>query len=325
MVEIGRIRCRRGGETLLNGLSMKVANGKIYGVFGLPRTGKSTLAAALAGALPTEEGFIRINGFDMEREPLRAKGCLGYLPEGTAFYPNMTVYELLDFVARVKEVREDRRFIHVHELMEQFSLEALRDRRVGSLDGLHRAYLGLAQACVGNPEILILDDPTKGLSADDRRQVREMILELNEKDKTVFLFSSFPAELAVLCHEVMLLENGALTNPAPSEEWMEGELLTLRVEGEREAVLARLSELPQLISCSVVGKDEAATVYRLRSKSPIAAELRVHLRGAGFAEPVTEELPLSEVEEAYRNAVLAANRKPSETKTKQLNGEEDLL
>ena len=218
MIEIGKLTYAYKGRTVLKDASFKVNNGKIYGIFGLKASGKSTLLSLMAGAREAQEGVIRINGFDLRREPIPAKRCLGYCPQNASFYPSMTVYELLDLVAAAKAVREDRRFIAVHELMETYALEELRDRRLSRLTPAQAFRLKLAQALVGGSEIILLDAPTEGLSYSDAREARELIRELAEKGKTVFLATASAEEVAELAHEIMLLRNGSLSAPVTAEE-----------------------------------------------------------------------------------------------------------
>ncbi len=210
MIELGNVTYAYGDRTVLRNVSLKVANGKIYGVYGTEGTGKSTLLSLMAGARELQEGFVRINGFDLQKEPLKAKGCVGYCPQDAAFYPDMTVYELLDFVSGVRGVREERRFVRIHERMEQYGLDGVRNRRIGRLSPMELFSLNLAQALVGGGEILLLDSPTGELSDAEATLARQMISELKENGKTVFLATDSADEMEALADEIRILRDGEL-------------------------------------------------------------------------------------------------------------------
>lgn len=218
MIEVGGLTYAYRGKTVLNNASMRVSNGKIYVIFGLKKSGKSTLLSLMAGARELQRGVVRINGFDLSKEPVSAKKSLGYCPQWAAYYPSMTVYELLDFVAQAKAVREDQRFIRVHELMESYGLEEIRDRRILSLGAMELFRLSLAQALVGGSEILLLDAPTKGLSHPEAAEARRLIRSLTEKGKTVFLATSSAQEALELADGIFLLRKGSLSAPVDRDE-----------------------------------------------------------------------------------------------------------
>ncbi len=307
MIEITNLSLSQKGQPPLRSISMKVPNGRIYGIFGLPRSGKSLLAAAMAGAVSADEGTVRINGFDLATEARQAKKCLGYAPQGIDFPPSATVYELLRFVADAKELRADRRFIRVHEVMEATGLEPLRDRIVARLSPSLLARLALAQACVGDPEILILDEPTEGLSLSDRAAVRELLLALKEKGKTLFVFSSLATDLSAVADEVMLLDDGTLSRPVPTAELIRGEWVRLTVEGDANAVLDLMEAQGTVLSCAVEPNG-----YRICVEKGAAAPLCIALREGGFGSPLTEPISASPAEQAWRDALCAEPK--SETK-----------
>ncbi len=221
MIEVVSLSHAIGGQTVLEDVSFKLPNGHIYGIFGEPGAGKSTLLSLLSGADSATSGCIRINGFDIEKDPIRARRCIGYFPQSVQFYQDMTVFEFLNFVASVKNVREERKFLHVHEIMDLLDLSEIRDRLLSKLAELDLRLIGLAQALIGNPEILILDEPTDGLSLAESTELCETIAAIAEKRKTVFFASSVASDLLSLCEETMLLEDGHLSEPTPTQELLE--------------------------------------------------------------------------------------------------------
>ncbi len=234
MIELGKITYAYGNDAVLRDVSLKVANGKIYGIFGKEGAGKGTLLSLMAGARELQGGVVRINGFDLQKEPMKAKRCVGYCPRNAVFYPDMTVYELLELVADVNGVREDRRFIRIHEWMEQYGLDGARNRRIGGLAPMELFRLKLVQALVGEAEILLLDSPTDGLSESDAEQALGMIRELKEKGKTVFLATASTDEIEALADEIWILRDGGLTAAESAAECY-GEKTQLEEAADEEA------------------------------------------------------------------------------------------
>ena len=313
MIEIGKVTYAYRSGTALREASFKVNNGRIYGIFGLKGSGKSTLLSLLAGARELQEGYVRINGFDLQREAAAAKKCMGYCPAEAEFYPSMTVYELLDFTARIKGVREDRRFIQVHEWMEKYELDTVRDWRIARLSPMQLFRLKLAQALVGGAEILLLDSPTEGLDFPDVGAAREMIAELKALGKTVFFATDSPREALELADELMLLREGTLSAPAPTAEVLEGCSLMLRVSegGDRESktahdlrgrVLELLSSLEGLVSCRPLPEEEGCLRFLLRAeREELSDAVEAMLTERGLNASVSMEA-LDETEEALRSA-----------------------
>lgn len=266
MIEVGKIAYVFGKKTALKDATLKVANGRIYGIFGLAGAGKSTLLSLMAGARDLQTGTVRINGFDLQREPVSAKRCLGYCPQGAEAYPDMTVYELLDFVADVSGVQDNRRYIQIHEWMEFFDLEKLRNRRIAKLTPFQLLRLKLTRAVVGGAEIILLDEPADGLSDSNINSMKKMIVALKKKGKTVFLATSRAEDALELSDELALLRDGVLSELAPPSEWLEGCSLLLRADGEKNAVLETLSGLDGLISCQPLGRDaDRGLLFRIRA------------------------------------------------------------
>ena len=273
MIEVSKVTYQYGKEPVIKDATLKVTNGKIYGIFGLEGSGKSLLLSLMAGARDLQTGMVRINGFDLQREPVSAKRCIGYCPQTAQTYPDMTVYELLDFVAEVHALRDNRRYVQVHEWMQFFDLEKLRNRRISKLTPFQLLRLKLTRAVVGGAEILLLDEPGEGLSEANIVSMRKMILALKKKGKTVFLAPSRAADAVELSAALARLQNGALSEFAPVEEWMKGCSLMLRVMGERQTALDILSEIDGLESCQPLGKDEdGALKLRIRAISSDRAE-----------------------------------------------------
>lgn len=304
MIEVNNLSYTFRKEQVLERVSFKVNNGKLYGIFGDKSSGKSTLLALLAGGIPLQTGTVRINGFDLAKNASSAKKCLGYLPSGIAFYPDMTPYELLNFVASARNVREDRKFLHVHETLENMGLGDLRDHPLSRLSPFQKRKLGLAQTLIGNPEILILDDPASGLTASEGKELRAIIKELAEHGKTVFLATSEATGLPALCDEIFLLRNRTLEPPTPVAELISGASLRISVNGKRELLPDALSGIPEILSCRVLPSETAGELNLLLRvvREGMADSVTDALQSNGFEILRANEEALGEAERALRRA-----------------------
>lgn len=180
MIEVKNLTKIYGDHTAVDGLSFKINNGKIYGLLGPNGAGKSTTMNMMTGCLAPTSGSVKINGFDMFDEPLRAKKCIGYLPEIPPVYGEMTPLEYLRFVADAKGVPYNRAIRQVQEAMELTHIDDMQNRLIKNLSKGYRQRVGIAQAMLGNPDIIILDEPTVGLDPKQIAEIRELIRTLGE-------------------------------------------------------------------------------------------------------------------------------------------------
>ena len=217
MIEVKELTVRDRGEISLDRVSFKWKNGLIYGVLGDASSGKDVLLRALAGVLPTDEGEVRVNGFSMQREPLRAKSCIGFVPNGTPLYEEMTPMELLHFAAEVRGLSYEKAVRHTNRALETVGLEERRRCLIGSLSAWESIRLGIAQALIGKNEFLILEQPTQDLDPRRAGELRELLKELGESH-TVILSSESVEEIRKLCDHVLLLSDGRVELDLPVEE-----------------------------------------------------------------------------------------------------------
>lgn len=197
---------------------LRLVNGRTYGIFDTGDGSAAALLRALAGAEEPAAGSVRIGGFDTVTEPEKAGLCLGFCSSETAYYDNMTVWELLSFVAGMRGESGTRGTRELHAILESLGLDEDRNRPLSALDedGLRRA--GLAQALVGDPAMLFLDRPTKGLSYEDAMALREDIRQIAADGKTVFLVSDNATELAELCDRFLFCDRSGVTPPCARED-----------------------------------------------------------------------------------------------------------
>lgn len=207
MIEVKHLTKKYGPNTAVDDISFNVEKGRIYGFLGPNGAGKSTTMNIICGCLAATEGEVIIDGHDIYDEPLEARSCVGYLPEIPPVYTDMTPREYLTFVARAKHV--DDVAGAVDKVMTRTSLHNVADRLVRNLSKGYRQRVGIAQAILGDPEIVILDEPTVGLDPMQIIEIRDLIRELG-KDHTVILSSHVLSEISATCDYVIVIAHGKI-------------------------------------------------------------------------------------------------------------------
>ena len=263
MIEIKNLTKVYGDHTAVSDLSLKLANGKIYGLLGPNGAGKSTTMNMMTGALAPTSGTVKINGFDIFLQPVKAKLQIGYLPEQPPLYGDMTPEEYLTFVAEVKGVSPERVARQVAEVMELTDVSEHKDRLIKHLSKGFCQRVGIAQAMLGNPDIIILDEPTVGLDPKQLQEIRALIASLGEK-RTVIISSHILAEISEICDELIVLADGALVAQGTQEELEsllgESAVLRLSVRGDEAGVLAVLDSIAGVTDRAVISTDKEGTV-----------------------------------------------------------------
>lgn len=225
MIEVKNLVKRYGSHLAVNHLNFTVEKGEIYGFLGPNGAGKSTTMNIMTGYLGATEGEVLINGHNILEEPELAKKSIGYLPEIPPLYTDMTVKEYLTFAAELKKIPKKEWEEQIAETVELVKLEEVENRLIRNLSKGYRQRVGLAQAILGFPEIIILDEPTVGLDPKQIIEIRELIREL-AKNHTVILSSHILAEVQEVCDRVMIISHGELVasdTPEKLEELMQGE------------------------------------------------------------------------------------------------------
>ena len=207
MIEVSHLSKSYGSRPAVQDLSFTVPDGQIYGLLGPNGAGKSTIMNILTGYLAPTEGEVKVAGFRLPEQAQRAKACVGYLPEQPPLYPEMTVQEYLDFVAELKGVKHAQRKQQVLAAARRTGLEEVLPRVIRSLSKGYRQRVGIAQALLGSPQLIILDEPTVGLDPAQVIEIRNLIRELG-KAHTVILSSHILSEVQAVCQQVLILEPG---------------------------------------------------------------------------------------------------------------------
>ena len=169
MIEVENLTKKYGSHVAVDNLSFRVERGMIYGFLGPNGAGKSTTMNMMTGYIAATSGTVKINGYDILKNPEQAKKSIGYLPELPPVYPDMTVYEYLRFVAELKKVKKNERQVQIEDVMKQTQIEDVKGRLIKNLSKGYKQRVGLAQAIIGYPEVIILDEPTVGL---DPKQIK---------------------------------------------------------------------------------------------------------------------------------------------------------
>jgi ABC-2 type transport system ATP-binding protein len=246
MIEVENLSKRYGPTLAVSGVSFKVEKGEVLGFLGPNGAGKTTTMRVITGFLPPTEGKVRVAGFDVTEEPLEAKRRTGYLPETPPVYPDMTVAEYLAFVARIKNVSRRDIKTRLNEVMEKCVVGDVRNRQIGHLSKGYRQRVGLAQALIHNPEVLVLDEPTAGLDPKQIIETRELIKGLAGQH-TVILSTHILSEVSKTCQRVVVINAGQIVAAGTPNELTRRlqlfETVLVTVEGPAAAVIEKFQRV----------------------------------------------------------------------------------
>ena len=258
MIRIEHLSKRYGPILALDDVSFTVAEGEILGFLGPNAAGKTTTMRILAAYLAPTSGNAYVAGYDVVREPLAARRRIGYLPETIALYPEMTVREHLNYLATIRGVRPDERASRVRFSLERCNLADVTERLVGGLSRGYRQRLGIAQAVVHDPQVLILDEPTVGLDPRQIVETRTLIKELSEHH-TVLLSTHILPEVSMTCSRVLIIDRGRVVaedTPERLTERLAGTgRVTLKVRGPIDPVNDALGEVSDVLSVHSTAAD----------------------------------------------------------------------
>ncbi len=236
MIEVQHLTKQYGRVTAVNDISFRVERGEILGFLGPNGAGKTTTMRILTGYMPATDGKAVVAGFDVFDQPIEAKRRTGYLPETPPLYPDMTVKEYLDFVAKIKGVPPDGRRDRIRQVMERVRIAEMADRMCSKLSKGYRQRVGLAQAIIHNPDVLILDEPTAGLDPKQIIETRNLIKEL-AGDHTIVLSTHILPEVSQTCERVVIINKGRVVaedTPQNLTARLRGsETLYVQVDAER--------------------------------------------------------------------------------------------
>lgn len=276
MIEIDNLVKKYGEHVALDHLSLTVEPGKIYGFLGPNGAGKSTTMNIITGYLGATSGTVTINGHDIFKEPEEAKKCVGYLPEIPPLYADMTVLEYLNFVAELKKLQKSLRKRYVEEAMETTGILDVKNRMIRNLSKGYRQRVGFAQAILGYPEIIILDEPTVGLDPKQIIEIRDLIKKLGEKH-TVILSSHILTEISAVCDHVFIISKGKLVASDSTENLLDqmsgAQEIELTVRSEADRAKALLEEIEYVDHADLKDAKEGSILIRAKSGNDIREEV----------------------------------------------------
>ena len=251
MIEISHLTKKYGTHVAVDDLNLTIEPGRIYGFLGPNGAGKSTTMNMITGYLGVTEGTIKINGFDILAQPEEAKKCIGYLPELPPLYMDMTVEEYLLFAAELKKIPKENRKPYVEDAMATTKITDMKGRLIKNLSKGYRQRVGLAQAILGYPEVIILDEPTVGLDPKQIIEIRDLIQNLGKKH-TVILSSHILSEVRAVCDYIFIISHGKLVASEETEELVErmsgGQVIELKLKAEEEKVKEAFADTEEVAS-----------------------------------------------------------------------------
>lgn len=267
MIEVKHLTKRYGNHVAVNDLNFTIDKGKVYGFLGPNGAGKSTTMNIITGCLGATEGEVLIDGHSITEEPMQAKRLIGYLPEQPPVYMDMTPAEYLDFVARAKGIPAKERAQQIETVTEKTRTQDVRNRLIRNLSKGYRQRVGIAQALLGRPEIIILDEPTVGLDPAQIIEIRELIRELG-KEHTLVLSSHILSEVQAVCDAIMIISKGRLVASDTSENltalFAGTVTLNLDVRATDDAARKVLDTVPGIEDMALSAGDPGVTHVQLK-------------------------------------------------------------
>ena len=268
MIEVSHLSKNYGSRPAVKDLSFTVGDGQIFGLLGPNGAGKSTIMNILTGYIAPTSGEVKVAGFSLPEQAQQAKACVGYLPEQPPLYPEMTVQEYLDFAAELKGVRRAERKEQVRRAARRTGLEEVLPRLIRSLSKGYRQRVGIAQALLGSPKLIILDEPTVGLDPAQVIEIRKLIRELG-KAHTVILSSHILSEVQAVCSQVLILAKGRLVAVGAPDELGEklssGSCLKATVLGDGQTVLKAVGSIPGIRKVELEGESDGQVTFTAES------------------------------------------------------------
>ncbi len=255
----------------LKKVSFEIGKGEIVGFLGQNGAGKTTLMRILTSYIPASSGEVLIGGEEVGENSLAVRRKIGYLPETPPLYPDMSVSEYLAFAARLKEVPAERHSAEVDRVLAECNLKDVRNKTIGTLSKGFRQRVGIAQAIINDPEVLILDEPTSGLDPIQILQVRKLIGSLKQK-RTVLLSTHILSEIEQMAHRVLIIKSGEIIADQPLEALLGSASahmkIFIRFKGDRQAVERAVRNLPNIELTEIDSLDEVHSMELEIATSP---------------------------------------------------------
>ena len=271
MIEVKNVTKKYGNFVAVDNISFTVNDGEVVGFLGPNGAGKSTTMNMITGFIEPTDGTIIVNGFDASKQPIKAKQQIGYMPEGVPLYTDLTVKEFVTYMAELKRVPHKEKKERVTNVLRETGIEDVANRLIKNLSRGYKQRVSLAGALVGDPKIVILDEPTVGLDPKQITEIRQLIKRLGKKH-TVILSSHILSEVSQICEKVIIINKGkivAVDTPANLEKETEKQnVIMLTVEDKRNNMKALQNDIPEITECKCVkDNDDGTKQYMLKSST----------------------------------------------------------
>jgi ABC-2 type transport system ATP-binding protein len=271
MIRVERLTKRYGAVTAVDRISFEVGRGEIVGLLGPNGAGKTTTMRMLTTFLPPTNGRASLRGYDVLDDPLEVRRRVGYLPENVPLYPEMRVREFLSYRAKLKDVPRAKRRAAIDGVIASCRLREVEGRILGHLSKGFRQRVGLAEAMIHDPDILILDEPTVGLDPIQIREVRALIRELGDRH-TILLSTHIMSEVEAVCGRVIIIARGRIAEDQPLEQLRTGSAIVVEVRGPADAVRRALQTTPGVETVAVMASEPDCPAFEVRTHD--GADLR---------------------------------------------------
>lgn len=296
MIEVKNITKKYGNFTAVDNINFKIEEGEIIGLLGPNGAGKSTTMNMITGYIEPTEGEIIVNGYDISKKPKKAKAQIGYMPEGVPLYSDLTVKEFVTYMAELKKVDRKTRKEKVEKIIEQTGLKDVEKKLTRNLSRGYKQRVSMAGALVGEPKILILDEPTVGLDPKQITEIRTLIKELG-KTHTVILSSHILSEVSQICNKVIIINKGkivAIDTPENLEKKVESNNTTYVTVEDTENKMETIKEkIPEIKDIKLIKENEDGTKQYV-----LESEKDVDLRKIVFNEFAKENITIFEMKKA---------------------------
>lgn len=280
MIEIKNLVKKYGNHVAVDDISFTLEPGKIYGFLGPNGAGKSTTMNIITGYIGNTSGNVIINGHDILAEPEAAKACIGYLPELPPLYVDMTVMEYLQFVAELKKIAKEKREEAIEKAIQMTKLEDVKERMIKNLSKGYKQRVGFAQAILGFPKVIILDEPTVGLDPMQIIEIRDLIKELG-KEHTVILSSHILSEIQAVCDYVFIISKGKLVASDTTENLLK--TMSKKDETAELVIKGSLEEIEKLMK-KMETESDAKFEMELRTATKSLEDVFIELTQEGEDE-----------------------------------------
>lgn len=322
MIEVSHLSKRYGNHLAIEDLSFTVEDGQIYGLLGPNGAGKSTVMNILTGYLSPTGGEVSVAGFALPEQAQQAKACVGYLPEQPPLYPEMTVQEYLNFAAELKKVPRAERSQQVLSAARRTGLESVLHRLIRTLSKGYKQRVGIAQALLGSPKLIILDEPTVGLDPAQVIEIRKLIRELG-RSHTVILSSHILSEVQAVCSQVLILAKGKLVAVGSPEQLSEklasGSRLRATALGSSEQILKAVRTVPGIRKIELESEEGGQVTFTAESVD--AADRRAAVSKA-LTQAGCTVLELTAESKSLEEVFLALTEPSAEIETSEQEGNE---